>query len=155
MPRGMSQPASQAEIEEPHRRTLSIGSVLGGGGVLDDVDQALRRLAGIVRREDESCSSPPGAAAVNVVYYFPGTIWRPDFEGIRTGKWVKAKRLLVVQVAVPEALSGDSERILAFLRQSLVDAVDLAESNLEERRPKCSAGCARRVAARAATMLTA
>jgi len=39
---------------------------------------------------------------VNVVFHTPGTIWNPDFEGIRLHRYSKKDNMLRVQVAVPE-----------------------------------------------------
>lgn len=38
---------------------------------------------------------------VNVEFHVPGTIWTPEFEGVRTGFFRRADSLLKVQVALP------------------------------------------------------
>ncbi len=133
-------------------RTLYVSAVLGGGGALGDVEAAIRRLAGIVRVEEEACPAedPTGEAAVDVTFHLPGPILRPDYEGMRTGRWVKAKRLLVVQIAVPESISGDPDAISKFLATSLRDAVELAAEYLAQRKLGFSVERARSVAERAA-----
>lgn len=115
-------------------RTLYISAVLGGGGAMADVERAIRRLAGIVRREEEThpFDDPAREAAVDVTYHLCGPILRPDYEGMRTGRWVKDKRLLVVQVAVPEAVSGSGE-VNSFLGRSLIEAVELAGRHLDKK----------------------
>ena len=141
--------------EEPRRRTIYVSSVVRAGCTMDDVNDGLALLAGLVRREEESCPSPPSPdeATVDVTFHFPGTTARPDFEGIRTGRWVRHERLLVVQVAVPEVLSGDSGTANAFLARSLVDAVEAAARYLPSRGLEFSVERARRIATRAATLL--
>jgi hypothetical protein len=138
-------------------RTLYVSAVLGGGGALADVEAAVRRLAGIVRREEEADppDDPASEAAVDATYHLPGPILRPDYEGLRTGRWAKAKRLLVVQVAVPEEISGDAEKVGGFLAESLVEAIDLAAAHLAQRKLPYSLDRARRVAERAAAALSA
>lgn len=52
---------------------------------------------------------------------------------MRTGRFSKAKSLLVVQAAVPAGAVDDAER-LALLRRLLDDAVDEAERFVQKRR---------------------
>ena len=73
-------------------RTLYVSAVLGGGGAMADVEREIRRLAGIVRREEEALPSddPAMEAAVDVTYHVCGPILRPDYEGIISlfgGRW--------------------------------------------------------------------
>lgn len=138
-------------------RTLYVSAVLGGGGALGDVEAAIRGLAGVVRREEEAHppEDPAEEAAVDVTFHLPGPILRPDYEGMRTGRWVKAKRLLVVQIAVPESISGDADAISKFLARSLRDAVELAAGYFAQRKLAFSLERARSVAERAAASLTA
>lgn len=132
-------------------RALYVSAVLGGGGALSDVEAAIRRLSGVVRREEEYCpADPAGEAALDVTFHLPGPILRPDYEGMRAGRWVKAKRLLVVQIAVPESISGDADAINEFLAISLRDAVDLAAKYLAQRKLALSLEAARCIAERAA-----
>jgi len=143
------------EGEEPRRRTIYVSSVVRAGCTMDDVNDALSLLAGLVRREDESCPSPPSPdeATIDVTFHLPGAIARPNFEGIRTGRWLKDEKLLVVQVAVPEALSGGSDTANAFVARSLVDAVGAAARHLTKQGLDVSAERARRIAIRVATLL--
>jgi hypothetical protein len=136
-------------------RTLYVSSVVGGRGALADVVAVIRRLAGIVRREEEADppEDPGSEATVDVTFHLPGPIVRPDYEGMRTGRWVKAKRLLVVQIAVPEEISGQPAAIDDLLGRSLVEAVDLAAGYLAQRQLPYSLDRAGRVAKRAAAAL--
>lgn len=145
-----------SDAAERPRRTLYVSAVLGGGGATADVDAAISRLAGMVRREEEACPAedPASEATVDVTFHVPGTILPVDFEGMRTGRWVKAKRLLVVQVAVPESVSGDADGINTFLATSLREAVDLAAGYLAQRKLSFSLERANSVAERAAAGLT-
>ena len=71
---------------------------------------------------------------------------------MRTGRWVSKKRLLVVQIAVPEALSQTSN-VKAFLATSLRDAVALAGEWMNKKDAGLSLDRARKIAARAGTAL--
>ena len=145
---------TSANGERPWR-TLYVSAVLGGRGALADVEAAVRRLAGVVRREEEAdpAEDPASEATVDATFHLPGPLVRPDYEGIRTGRWVKAKRLLVVQIAVPEEISGRPDAIEDFLGSSLVGAVDLATGYLAKRRLAYSLDRAGRVAKRSAAAL--
>jgi hypothetical protein len=136
------------------RRTLHVSAVLGGGGALPEVEAGIRKLAGIVRLEEEarSADDPAREATVDVTFHVPGTILRPNYEGMRTGRWVKDKRLLVVQIAVPESLSGSS-RINHFLADSLRRAVALAADWMKKKKLELSLERAREIADSAASVL--
>ena len=77
----------------------------------------------------------------------------PDYEGIRTGRWVKAKQLLVVQVAVPEGLA-DERGVKDFLGSSLVEAVAIAEQYVAKEELALQLDRSRLIAARAAAALS-
>ena len=142
---------SVAPDQERQRRTLYVSAVLGGGEVLPGVERAIRRLAGIVRRVDETegAEAPQDQAVIDVTFHVPGTTWPVDFVGLRTGRWVSAKRLLVVQVAVPTSLESGAE-ITQFLAGSLPEAVALARDRLTARRIRLSVERAAVIASRAA-----
>lgn len=145
-----------SKAEEPRRRTLYVSSVVRAGCTLEQVNEALARLAGLVRRQEEACASAPSPddATIDATFHLPGTNARPDFEGVRTGRWVKAERLLVVQIAVPQAAPGDRDAVAAFVRQSLLDAIDAAAGHLTKRGLPFSVERARCVATHATALLT-
>ena len=147
-----------AAMNEPvvrPRRALYISAVLGGGTTMQDVEAQIRRLAGIVRQLDESlpAQDPVHEAAVDATFHVPGDILRPEYEGLRTGRWVKAKQLLVVQIAVPADLSG-SPAIEKFLAESLGQAVTLASEYLARRRLGLSVDRAARIASDASRLVS-
>jgi hypothetical protein len=88
-----------------------ISAVLGRGGALSEVEAAIRKLAGTVRSIEEALPAVDSATerTLDVTFHLPGTILRPDYEGLRTGRWLSKKRLLVVQIAVLGTLSGASD----------------------------------------------
>lgn len=108
---------------------LSIGVVTGGPGRITAAwGEEIRRLQQVVA-ELRPVSAPFN---LNVVFLVPGTVWQPDFAGVRTGKFDKTAPELMVQVAVP-----DVEVAEAAMRQALLDwlgeAVDAAETFAQKR----------------------
>jgi hypothetical protein len=65
---------------------------------------------------------------IDVEFHVPGNILSPDYEGLRTGSFRKADRLLKVQVALPEiAPSEPRAELLALLDQAVVVAEEWAK----------------------------
>lgn len=50
---------------------------------------------------------------------------RPEFEGLRTGKFSKKEKLLMVQVSVPSLFEGE-QHVQKFLIEALRQAIELA-----------------------------
>jgi hypothetical protein len=107
-------------IDEP-AQTLSIGSVLGGGIANRPWQDAIVALTHRVIAAREDVESPLN---LNVVFHVPGSMLKPEFEGVRTGRFLKPLRLLMVQVALPEAVPPDPER---YLLDAMGAAIDEAE----------------------------
>ena len=102
---------------------LLIGAVLGDS---DAKSMAWSRAIGTLSRDVEQQSiglSTP--VRLNVVYHVDGRLVPNDFEGVRTGRFNKAKSLLVVQAAVPADMPDEPESLLLKL---LEDSVVAAES---------------------------
>lgn len=107
---------------------LSIGSVVGGPTPANaEWRDAIKRLGQLVA---VARSGNPSPLNVNVVFQVPGSVLSPDFHGVRTGKFSRAERLLMVQVALPERPPDDVD---SDLRARLVSAVDEAERWARER----------------------
>ncbi len=118
------------------RRTVYVSAVLGGGSAAR-VEAGIRQLAKDVRVADETRASldRSNEVAVDVTFHVPGTLLRPEFDGVRTGRWDGVKRMLVVQVATPEAVCSDPESVVEFLNESLRAAVQLAADHVRRHRP--------------------
>lgn len=106
---------------EEQAKVFSIGSVVGG------------RTAGnrawtdeIARLTSEVAAARAGIEAplnLNVVFQVAGGLIQPDFEGVRTGTFRKAQRLLMVQVALPEAAPAEPRaELLALLEDAVAEA---------------------------------
>ena len=106
--------------------SISIGAVFGGGEVSGTpIDRALRGL-----------SFPPDDSlpfSLNVVFHVPGSIvGGPEYVGVRTGKFSRKERMLMVQVAVPKEII-QSEDVRAFLFNSVCEAVLTAAPFLQRK----------------------
>jgi hypothetical protein len=73
---------------------------------------------------DNASARASSSLNVNVVLQIPGSVLRPDFTGVRTGRFSPMRRLLLVEVALPEE---PSEAIGAQLIRALGAAVEEAE----------------------------
>lgn len=81
---------------------ISIGAVYRGPELRDShinrVISASMQSAMKIRSELESASRP----SVNVIFYVPGSLGEPDWDGLREAKFSLRQKLLMVQVAVPQ-----------------------------------------------------
>ncbi len=68
---------------------------------------------------------------LNVEFHVPGHLLAPDFQGVRTGAFRKADRLLKVQVALPV---NPPENPYAYGVQAIRDSIDEAEAWSKRRR---------------------
>lgn len=103
--------------------TMYIGGVLGGPEsrqseffkILTSSSRAMKSAGEI------------GSASIDLVFLMPGSLTAPNFEGLRTGKFSRAKKTLMIQVAVPDRLVHD-EQPLAFIVGAMREAVILAKT---------------------------
>jgi len=107
---------------------LSIGSINGTGFGSYEWRRAMRPFAGRIVQLRAGVMSP---LHVNVVYFVPGPGFQPEFKGVRTGSYSKAKHSLIVQAALPEAPTSPHADILRAL---LVEAIDVAEEFAQKRK---------------------
>jgi hypothetical protein len=93
---------------------LSIGSVQGGPEVANfPIGAAVAQLMGAVSNVRDNFEFG-ASSALNVVFHIPGSV-APEvgYEGLRDGTFSKARRLLMVQVAVPKHIAAcKDERIV-------------------------------------------
>lgn len=129
-------------MDEP-AEVLSIGSVVGGSTLSNrrwrDAIGELTRAVADVRAD---VSSPLN---VNVVFHVAGNVIRPNFEGARTGRYSKADRLLLVQVALPDGVPDDPA---GYLRAALMQAIREAEEWARRRSIASGLDALRELAAR-------
>lgn len=99
-------------------KVFSIGSVVGGRtpGNRAWTDE-------IARLTMEAVAARAGVEAplnLNVVFHVAGNLVQPEFEGVRTGTFRKAERLLMVQVSLAELAPANPRSELLSLLQSAV-----------------------------------
>jgi len=100
---------------------LGIGSIVGGRTAENRIwDTEITLLSQEVTSTSASAQSN---LTLNVIFHVPGHLLQPDFEGIRTGSFIKAKRILIVQVALPTRAPDD---VRTYLVDCLRDSVDVA-----------------------------
>jgi hypothetical protein len=101
--------------------TLSVGWHQGGPEA-GAWNESLSELSQRVRALREGVDSQ---LKVNVVFWVPGSVVSPDFDGIRTGSFRRRDSLLMVQVALPTEPPDDAA---LYLRTTMAAAVDAADA---------------------------
>ena len=105
--------------------TLYIGSVLGGPEVAGtQVAELINRLARASHAYQEA-HEMSSEGSLDIAYHVAGSLVRPQFEGLRTGKFSKREKTLMVQIAVPILFESDIH-LAHFLVDALREAIDLA-----------------------------
>jgi hypothetical protein len=110
-------------------KPLSVGVIVGGFTAESKIwREALTRLSrGVSGVRDQLGPE----LNINVEFQVPGNLIAPDFQGVRTGTFRKADRLLKIQVAVPVDPPNDP---YAYGLQAIREAVDTAEAWSRRRR---------------------
>jgi len=107
--------------DDEEAQTLSLGWITGGSTVANKPwDSAIRDLCS---RIDDARNGIDAPLNLNVVFHVPGNILKPEFVGVRTGRFSKSRALLMVQVAVPEEVPPDP---MAYLKTAIDAAIDEA-----------------------------
>ncbi len=117
-------------VSTPDRpKPLSVGIIVGGFTVESRIwREALMRLSRAVSDVRDQVDS---AMNINVEFHVSGNLLAPDFQGVRTGSYRKADRLLKIQVALPVDPAADP---YASGVQAMRDAIAAAEGWSERRR---------------------
>ena len=107
---------------------MHLGAVFGGPGGMDShVGRAISKIKRL-RGEYAPTTMQSRSGSLDIVFHVPGSIAQPEYEGIRTGSLSRKRRLLQVQVAVPQELNAKQpEEIERFLSRSIRQAIELAE----------------------------
>ncbi|SRR5579875_1899095 len=105
--------------------TLYQTSILGGP---EQVDKEFDKQITVIVRRTSSLQAEmikPDDGVLNVVFQFPGTLFRPDFAGIKVGRFVRKENLLEIKVAVsPDVICSDDFALCyaSLLKKAITEA---------------------------------
>lgn len=82
--------------------SLYVGIVTGGPDAEHSPMEHAASRIGLAIQARRGTSSIGSEASLNVVFHLPGNLSAVDFNGLRSGTFSRKKKLLMIQVAVPE-----------------------------------------------------
>jgi hypothetical protein len=100
---------------------LSIGVIFGGPGSQSAWEES---VVALVRQVAALSDGVESTFNLNVVFFVPGSVSAPDFEGARTARFRRKDCHLLVQVALPADAPLDQ---VSYLRGAVQGAVSEAE----------------------------
>jgi hypothetical protein len=81
----------------------------------------------------KGADQPDTGFDIDVVFQVPGSVFKPEFEGVRIGSLSRKQRTLQVQIAVDaELVYGEEERVLSRCFEALHEAARLAGERLRQ-----------------------
>jgi len=104
---------------------IYIGAIFGGpGGMSSKIGSAISKIKHLAGEREMDASG-----SLDIVFHVPGSLLSPDYDGVRTGTFSRKKRLLQVQIAVPQDLTDKDEvtEVARSLVPLLRQAVRLAQ----------------------------
>jgi hypothetical protein len=103
------------------------------GGPMEDSPDLSRAMSAFYRMVDEERPpAGPDDLSIDLVFDVSGPILQWDYQGIRTGRLSRKRRLLQIQVAVPDKL--EKEEIWPFLEDALEKVYALAKEYHDDHR---------------------
>jgi hypothetical protein len=110
---------------------ISAGMVLGGPEHVA-FDREVRSFMRFCR---ENRSRGFARSEINIVYHVPGSLGKPDYVGVRTGRFSKKENCLMVQVAVEEEFASldDAKKIRQYIFETADEAIGVGKSYLERK----------------------
>jgi hypothetical protein len=111
---------------------LHLGAILGGPELEQMAFRTIVRTFAIAKDacQDELVSAADGE--LDVVHQYPGTLFQPEFKGIRTGSFSRKQKMLQIQVEVPSKVIG-SEKFGEFYLDSLEKVVRLGKQYFDKK----------------------
>jgi len=75
------------------------------------------------------------SAEINVVFHLPGSIADPGYTGVRTAKFSKRQKTLMMQIGVEKAMVAcqSEAEIRKYIQDVLLEAITVGESWLHKR----------------------
>ena len=117
------------------KELLYIGGRIGGESAENaNVLEAIKELGRVV--DDERRDAGPKELSVDLVFDVSGPIFRFEYKRMRTGRLSRVKRMLQIQVPVPQHLP--SSEIWSYLNAALVEMVELVEEYVSDHRIELS-----------------
>jgi hypothetical protein len=107
---------------------ISIGAVVGGPECAA-FDACLR---GFMDFCDRYRAEGTETAEVNIVYHLPGSVWKPDYLGLRKAKFSRREKAQMVQVSVENEwiASSNTSNILRYIYDTADEALGIAKGEL-------------------------
>jgi len=108
--------------------TIFVGAVYGGGGEtsFSAALSSIRRIVKVQRPEQRV-----DLGDIDLVFHVPGSVRKPDYHGVRTGRFSRKERMLMIQVAVPEKeLEGENPE--CFIFWAMREAVSMAAAKFKK-----------------------
>ena len=108
---------------------LYIGEIRGGPE-LDNapIINAISRLFSL-----KGSDGPELGTSLDIVFQIPGSVFSPEFEGVRTGRFSRKEQILQIQIAVPKEMVYENEDdALSFCFEALRTASGLAAERLKK-----------------------
>ncbi|RKG82246.1 hypothetical protein D7W79_03045 [Corallococcus exercitus] len=104
---------------------MGIGAVYGGpelaGAPIDKAIRMFGKARGPVQKGE--------SGALDIVFHVPGSLLKPEFTGVRTAKFSRKERKLMLQIAVPEEQVHSPD--VHWLLDAIREAVRLAGPRFE------------------------
>lgn len=110
---------------------ISIGAVVGG----PECDFFRSHLSRLSRFCSENRNDGSDSGETNIVYHLPGSVIKPDYTGLRTAKFSKKEKTLMIQVGVEEEwiASTDDRTVLQYIYETADEALGIARGELARR----------------------
>jgi hypothetical protein len=110
---------------------ISIGAVVGGPECAA-FDACLSRFMTYC---EQHRADGTDTAEVNIVYHLPGSIWKPDYAGLRKAKFSRSEKTQMIQVSVENEwiVSSNTSAILQYIYDVADEAIGIAKGELMRR----------------------
>ena len=107
--------------------TLYIGAVFGGPEFSgSDAKRLIGSASRIAQKNDVF-----DQGALDIVFHIPGNVIKPDWKGARTGRISRKRKMLQIQIAVPESIVNNASKLKEFIIKEVKEAILLGAPVLE------------------------
>ena len=130
---GICRLSGKFDERNKYQMGLYLSDILGGP---DQINKPFAIMTSALCRIKEGYMNEmlePDDGILNVVFQYHGTLLKPEFTGIRTGSFSKAKQILIVQVSVPEELLVSDEFMLYYV-ECLKNAIRIGKNYFDKKK---------------------